>query len=225
MSVLIPGNLPQADAAHIRLARERALAEDRGIMDLPALRSMCPVMVVAVRGYFRDTLGAVGMNDVGVFDDAAFLVAGDKVHRFNWNTDPSKTGWNTALGKPYAMLCPGIWPFLPGPHKGKGPAWRQPEEERAKAAGLGRFFSDGRAAGEFAVYRDRRGMPHEDSPVEKGYFAINIHWGGETGTSSWGCQTAPPVQWKEFLRLSYALAKGQPFLPYLLMDQDQFTKG
>lgn len=217
MSILIPGNVPQMHPSAVRLTLQRALEREPGLLGLDVLRAVCPVMVLAVRGYYRDSMGVPGQNDVGIFDDAAFVVSGGNVTPFNWNCDPSKVGFNAAVGKPFAMLKPGLWPFVRGQHKGRGAAWRQPDSGQAKNAGLSRFFSDSRSCGEFKVWRDRDGLITADSPVEDDYQAINIHWGGEFGTSSWGCQTAPPVQWPAFQKLSYKLAGQQPFLPYMLI--------
>lgn len=218
MSILIPGNRPQLDPARVRMIANDEIDKDAALFG-KELRAACPVKVLAVRGYFRDSMGAKGCNDVGLFDDAAFLISGANVYPFNWNADPSKVGWNDALGKPYAMLCEGIYPFIPGPHKGKGPAWRQPDEEQAGDIGLQGYFTDYRARGHFRVYRDRS-LQHDPAAIQAGYYAINIHWGGSAGTSSWGCQTAPPAQWEEFRKLSYRLAKNQPWLPYILIDRN-----
>lgn len=215
MKVIIPGNRPRLDPTAVRQIANDFLDRDSGLNG-PKIRAACPVKVLAVRGYFRDSMGEPGRNDVGYFDDAAFLISGNTVTAFNWNTDPSKVGWNEEVGKPYAMLVEGIWPFVQGPHKGKGPAWRQPDETQAKS--LQQCFYDYRSKGHFGVYRDKT-FWHDQEKIETGYQAINIHWGG-VGTSSWGCQTAPPAQWTEFQKLSYKQAGGQLFLPYILIDRD-----
>ena len=60
---------------------------------------------------------------------------------------------------------------------------------------------------------------------DTGMFGINIHKGGNTTTSSEGCQTLPPTQWDAF----YQLAKSEwmryhgknwnkVVVPYLLLD-------
>ncbi len=217
---MIPASPPQMKESQIREALANALASDTGLIKssgLITLAAACPVAVVAFRGYYRDTMGAPGRNDVGIYDDAAFLVTPDKISRFHWNTDPSKVGWNPGVGKPFAMLTPGLWPFIRGSHKGKGPAWRQPDEDDARRVKLEAFFSDFRSRGHFKVFR-APGMPTASSPTDTGYHAINCHWGGTYGTSSWGCQTAPEEEWPTFQRESYAAAGAQPFLPYFLFD-------
>jgi len=215
---LIPASLPQLADAEIRLHLDRAISANQAI-NSSLLRSKCPVMVLAIRGYYRDTMGEVGKNDVGIFDDAAFIVSGGTVHRYNWNTDPSKVGWNPGVEKHFAMLAPGVWPFVVGQHKGKGPAWRQPDEEQAHDCQLDQYFGDRRANGHFGVYRARTLAGAVGAADDWGYHAINIHWGSSIGTSSWGCQTAPASQWDSFRKISYRLAaKTQPFLPYVLID-------
>lgn len=49
------------------------------------------VAVVAVRGYYLNTMGKEGANDRGVYDDAIFVLEPDGVHNFNGNTDPGRS--------------------------------------------------------------------------------------------------------------------------------------
>lgn len=145
----------------------------------------------AVRSYYQDSMGVKGRNDVGQFDDACFWVTPTDMVPVNWNTDPSKLGWNPGVGKPYAMLLPGVWWFRRGPHKGVTPALRQFTDEEGDKIGL--------EDTEFEVLR-AWGLNDKRNYTETGYFAINIHPGGEYNTSSWGCQTAPKSQAKTFLQ-------------------------
>jgi lysozyme len=132
------------------------------------------VVVLAIRGYYQDSMGKSGTNDRGIYDDAAFVVLSDRVVSFNFNTDPS--AWRSAI----ATLNPGIWTYWPGKHKVSDPD------------GYPAF----RQADNVAVTRDGKG-------TEIGQFGINIHRGGVNGTSSLGCQTVPPAQWDEFKSLVY----------------------
>lgn len=177
------------------------------------------VAILAVRGYRRDTMGKPGVNDVGIYDDALFVRHAGGVLNCNGNCDPSRIGWNPGVGKPFAQLKTGVWPFIIGLHKGQYTALRQPYEEQAMDLGLQRIFhaDDPRAFGHFTVIRDNgQGSRYEDP----GYHAINIHKGGIVGTSSWGCQTLPPDEWPEFIALVQSAMKsaGQRWLPYCLID-------
>ena len=169
------------------------------------------VRILAVRGYYSETFAPAG-NNVGVFDDAMFLCAPGVFRAVQANTDPSRLGWNPGVGKPYAMLMPGLWYFRRGPHKGKTPALRQCTDEEADERGIP-------DDGEFEVLR----CWGEDDPrnyKETGYFAINVHRGGDTGTSSWGCQTIPPDDFDDFMAAVWEASKkaGQNRIPYLLIE-------
>lgn len=215
---LLPPAKPKLSAEAVREALALALGRLGKGVAMGRLWEECPVIAFANRGYYRDSMGRPGVNDAGQFDDACWLVTPEEVHAYNWNTDPSVIGWNRSLGKPFAMLAEGIWPFVKGMHKGRIKAWRQPYEEQAKAAQLGKVFTDARRLGHFVVLRDanRPGVPvYED----EGYHAINIHDATESGTSSWGCQTAPPPQYRQFQALSYTLTEKQLWLPYVLSNE------
>jgi hypothetical protein len=72
-----------------------------------------PLYLVGVRGYYRDSMGARGRNDIGIYDDAIFVVSPNVFASFNANTDPSVT-------RPrIATLVPGLWmAHKIGLHKG-----------------------------------------------------------------------------------------------------------
>lgn len=137
------------------------------------------VCVVAVRGYYLDTMGKSKVNDRSIYDDAMFIVWVDGIARFQANTDPSKYRDKTSSRKGMAVLKTGVHRFGKGRHKGKL-AFRQCEP--------------------FTVIRDGN-PPYEDT----GFHAIDLHEGGNLGTSSEGCQTIPKSTWQSFRTLLYAL--------------------
>lgn len=168
--------------------------------------------LVGVRAYRRDTMGKPGVNDLGIWDDAIFYVSPDKYLAENGNTDPSRDGWNAGAGKPMAVLNAGVWPFRRGPHRGKTPALRQMTIEEAQRRGIP---GDGR----FSVTRtyaagDKRNY------LEAGYYAINMHPGGYSSTSSEGCQTLPAARARNFLQKVWddTLAAKMDHVWYLLVD-------
>lgn len=195
-------NLPES--------RVRELLKAGGVTD--------PVSVLAVRGYYRDTMGQRSRNDVGIHDDAWFAVGPGLFRPLQANTDPSKLGWNAAIDRNFAMLLPGLHYFIVGPHKGRTPAFRQATEEQAARAGIP-------ARGHFPVWRAKNmdDVLANRAPVQVGYYAINIHDTGsndEARTSSWGCQTAQRtafVPWANAVQAAMRAA-GQKRLPYLLIN-------
>lgn len=156
------------------------------------------VYVVAVRGYYRDTMGKPGTNDRGIYDDAVFVVGPETFAAFNANTDPSR------FRPGIASLLPGIYPYRLGKHGisrpgGGYPAFRPATKNEALPV---------RRDGEAAVPSKRPGI------------AINIHRGGRNTTSSEGCQTIPPTQWDAFYALltKELKAAGQKTFQYILLD-------
>lgn len=176
---MIPKSKPQAKAAEITKLIPQAVADQY------------PVILVGVRGYYRDTMGAVGKNDRGIYDDAIFVIAPDCFASFNANTDPS------AFKPNVSSLKLGVHLYKKGKHKISSPNGYAAFRPATKDEGL-------------PVTRDGVG----DSI---GY-AINIHKGGYNGTSSLGCQTIPPSQWESFRSLVYSLMdkNGQKIIPYVL---------
>ncbi len=207
-NTIIPPAKPKLPAAMVH-----ALANGANNLNITILlpnKKKPVVSVLAIRGYRRDSMGVPGVNDAGIYDDAAFLIVGEDVYPYNFNADPSVIGWNRALGKPFAQLKTGLWYFIRGLHKGKTKAFRQPDEDEAEQYGIPNF-------GHFTVIRDDgRGHKYEDT----GYHAINGHSGSLAGTSSWGCITWPPTEWFDFQETAYAAMKKaqQTVLPVLLID-------
>lgn len=188
----VPSNRPQLKAADV----ERIL-EAKGVN-----RKKNPVCVLAVRGYYLDTMGQKGKNDRGIFDDAAFVVSPTAFVAVNWNTDPSayRKGSGRGSAKGMASLKPGVWSYQIGKHKGKGPAGVQ--------------------ADEVTVIRDGDISDYPDT----GWFGINLHWGSASGgTSSLGCQTAPVNQWTAFINPLVAELKRytQKIFPYVLITVEE----
>jgi len=179
---IIPKSKPQAKAAEITKRIPKAIAEQY------------PVILVGVRGYYRDTMGIAGRNDRGIYDDAIFVIAPDCFASFNANTDPS-----AHYKKGVSVLNLGVHLYKKGKHKINSPNGYAAFRPATKDEGL-------------PVTRDGQGQ-------SIGY-AINIHRGGNSGTSSLGCQTIPPAQWDAFKSLVYALMDkyGQKVIPYVLTE-------
>lgn len=152
-------------------------------------------LLVGRRGYYRDTMGRPGVNDLGLYDDAICLVTRDRIATFNANTDPSRLNPGTAV------LAPGRWAYRVGTHGLSKPIHRRYE-----------------ALVQAAPVTVRR---HERGP-DTGWFGINIHRGSKYSTSSEGCQTIHPEQWGEFMReVKAALrAADRASIPYVLAARD-----
>jgi len=196
-SSLLPLNRPQQKAAITR----SLLAKFRDL--IPPDGRDDAVVLIAVRGYYFTTMGNKAANDRGIYDDAIFVVAPDNVYSFNANTDPSgsKSGIAQLKSRQAVRYRPGMHGFSRkgGPY----PAFRQDSN--------------------VTVIRDGSGA-QTDSP--NGRFWINLHRGGNTTTSSAGCQTIPPHQWNEFKTLVDGLLKkhGQQTFYYLLVEQEDVPK-
>jgi len=168
-------------------------------------RDRHPLIVVGIRGYYRDSMGAPQVNDRGIYDDALFIHTRQATVAFNGNTDPSrrKDGHGTGAAKGMASLKPGAW-FVHrfDLHKGK-------------------YLALCQRAGEVTVVRDGT-LPYADT----GDFGINIHRGGYNTTSSEGCQTVHPSQWDSFIALAVDQAKRyfssewkRRVVPYVLLEE------
>lgn len=156
-----------------------------------------PVVLLGVRGYYRDSMGKPGVNDISIWDDALFVWSENGHFAFNANTDPSITRPRVAT------LKPGIWHYRLGIHG----------VSRAKNRQYPAFVQ----AAPVTVAR-------QGAADDTGWFGINIHRGGRlnsTSTSSLGCQTIPYEQWDSF----YSLVKGEMLrakiqrIPYVLVER------
>ena|SRR5436190_13112633 len=151
------------------------------------------VYLLGVRGYYRDTMGAPGKNDRGIYDDAIILRSPTSHVAFNANTDPS------VARKHIAVLKAGVWMYQVGTHGLSKPKAQQ--------------YTALVQAGEVTVIRDQEGP-------DTGFFGINIHRGSVSGTSSLGCQTIFPDQCPAFIALVQSELKraGQKIIPYVLVE-------
>jgi len=182
--VILPNSRPQwtLDRLKSELAKRKVSART-------------PVFVVGVRGYYRDSMGDAGKNDIAMYDDAFFVVSPRGMWSFNGNTDPSVS--KTAV----ATLKTGIWRYKKGFHgvTFHRPGYPYPAFVQGEEVAVTRY---GRK-GDFV-----------------GYFGINIHRGGTSKTSSLGCQTLPPEQWGGFYsRICEELkASGRTDFDYVLIE-------
>lgn len=181
---MIPRNRPQQK----RQDTERQL-KSAGVSD--------PVCLVGIRGYYRDTMGAFGKQDRGIYDDAIILVSPNVHAAFNANVDPSAYGRNPKINKGYASLKSGVYRYKLGKH---GIRSGNPYKALVQGAPV-------------TVQRD-------GGEEETGYFGINIHRGGLRSTSSEGCQTIPPQQWDAFISLTESEMKrnNAKTLSYVLVN-------
>lgn len=152
------------------------------------------VILLGIRGYYLNTMGDVGVNDRGIYDDALCIMGPEAFVAFNGNTDPS------IYRKRVAVLKTGVWQYKPGKH---GITFNRP----------GYPYPAFVQADEVTVVRDGTGL-------DAGWFGINIHRGSNTTTSSLGCQTVPPPQWDAFHALLNEQLKrvGQKTFKYVLVD-------
>jgi peptidoglycan hydrolase-like protein with peptidoglycan-binding domain len=143
--------------------------------------------------------GPNGPNKRGKYDDWICLLTPTVFLAFNGNTDPSRVRKGSGFGANKGMAKLQLGKYHAhglGKHRGKYTALVQ-------------------IMGPVKVMRD--GTP--DYPDE-GFFGINIHMGGEVGTSSLGCQTIPPRQWRAFIAAVIAAMREYAIttMPYLLID-------
>jgi len=167
-----------------------AILRKNGVTDAVAL--------IGIRGYFLDTMGVAGENDIGIYDDAIILASPYFYGTYNANTDPSRHRAGIAT------LLPGLHLYKKGKHGISRPGGGYPALRPANACEALPVSRVGEGAGR----SKRDGV------------AINIHRGSYNSTSSEGCQTVYPAQWEGFIASVYDQMDraGQKTIPYLLLN-------
>src|SRR4051812_26949004 len=143
MTAIAPATRPQLSREEVRVAIQNAGVD----VNYPAL--------LGIRGYYLDTMGVPGRNDLGLYDDAIFYLSPTTFSAFNANTDPSR------IHPHVASLNPGVWRYKIGIHGLSKPVERQ-YQALIQAAPV-------------VVHRAGAGN-------DKGWFGVNIHKGGYAST-------------------------------------------
>lgn len=196
--------------ARPEITREEALQFALYQVDAP---SMPAVFLLGRRGYYRDTMGEEGKNDIGIYDDAICLVTPTRCVPYNANTDPSK------LHKGVAVLQPGRWLYKIGVHGLSRPVEFQ-YKALVQAAEVVVFREQTKGVYGPQTYDPKYGFHIRDG-LWKGHFGINIHRGSRTTTSSEGCQTIHPSQWGDFFeKVKHTMAfYSLGVIPYILTER------
>lgn len=160
-----------------------------------------PLYCLGIRGYYTKSMGDPTKNDLGIYDDALFLIGKDLFLSFNANTDPAKILRGSGSSKGTATLVPGqYFCHTIDLHQRRYPALCQ----RAGKVSVWRYKADG------------------SRWTDTGNFGINIHCGGTGNTNSEGCQTIHPYQWTEFIHTVVEMITltgwGKTIVPYLLIE-------
>jgi hypothetical protein len=153
-----------------------------------------PVKLLGIRGYYKQTMGNPLTNDVGLYDDAIFIIAPQLFGSYNANTDPSVKRTGVAMVKANTVTL-----YKVGLHNMKAP------------------YEALRQNGNVTVIREGQG---EFTDSQNNRFWINIHKGGYNTTSSLGCQTVYPTQWISFMESVKDQLKrnNQKIIPYVLVE-------
>ena len=190
-------------AAETPTSKPRATLEDIQKVVAPyvdKLKSTDKVVLVAIRAYYRDSMGLTGKNDYGLYDDALFWLSPQNLSGYNGNTDPSRLGWNPNADKYMARLKPGLWRYVKWKHRNK-------------------YWAFGQGSNKVTV--ERLNKEGDIMKTETGVYGINVHRGGTSGTSSEGCVTSVANQWDQFKDQGYFLLErfSQKDFPFILEER------
>jgi len=108
--------IPQSKPKLTRQEAERLLI-DNGI-DLGFEK----IVVIGIRGYYKNTFGKPFENDRNFYDDACFVITKSYFGMWNFNVDPSK------FRKGIATLVKGVYRLIKWKHKGEYAALQVKED-------------------------------------------------------------------------------------------------
>jgi lysozyme len=170
--------------------------------------SKYPVQLLGIRGYFKDTIGEKGKNDINVYDDGQFIVSDKIFMPFNGNTDPSKSGVKIATLKAHGKINP------------DGTVTVYNKEPYIYRIGMHNMKNPYKALRQYGRITVIRGDGKEYTDTAAAPFYIDIHRGGINTTSSLGCQTIIPTQYGEYLtNVEQQLTRhNQIDVPYILLE-------
>lgn len=197
MDSIVPKERPDITRAEAKVYVQRA---GQDVVD---------VFILGRRGYYRDSMGKPGVNDINIYDDAIAIVTPKECWTFNANTDPSRDA---------ATLKPGTYWYKLGIH-----GLSKPKEQQYEAlvqAGdviLSRPDTSELRDG----YHPVLGF-HMGGGFFKGAFGVNHHKGGNTTTGSLACQTIHPSQWGDYIEKVKSTLKlyGLEKIPYILTERE-----
>lgn len=174
---------------------KRDRADIDAIIDFYAL-DKTKVSLIFIRGYYLDSMGERGKQDINLYDDAAFIVSPTLFESFNANTDPA------FAKRKLAMLNLGKYQFYRGLHRGKYKALRTHPE-----GGVLNCTRDGIPSACSHINIHKGGMSNGSAGV----------------TWSEGCLTIPSIQYEEWrARLWAEMDKcGQKILDVVLVENRQ----